>query len=162
PFYGTVDATALFLILLAEYSRWSGSLDLFRELRASVDLALAWMDRYGDANGDGCLEYAYPRVGSQINLGGRDAGDSVPSGAVDPARAQAVRDRLMAEDLFTGWGVRTLSSREKRYNPTSYHLGSVWPHDNSFIAAGLRDYGFDAEAMRIFEGMLAAADHFPE
>lgn len=251
PFYGTVDATALFLILLAEHSRWSGSLDLFRELRASVDLALAWMDRYGDANGDGYLEYAYPKVGSQINLGWKDAGDSIPSGdgslakspislvevqayayrarlgianllrrngeaglageletaaaglrsrfhrdywmghkkffalalhgrggqadvvssnpgqalwggIVEPARAEAVRERLMAEDLFTGWGVRTLSSREKRYNPTSYHLGSVWPHDNSFIAAGLRDYGFDAEAMRLFEGMLAAADHFPE
>lgn len=251
PFYGTIDATALFLILLVEYSYWSGSLDLFRELRSAVDMALHWMDRYGDANEDGYLEYPYPAVGSQINLGWKDAGDSIPTangslakspislvevqgyayrarlgiadllrrngehdlaeeleaeasdlrgrfnrdfwmegkkffalalhgnggqadvvssnpgqalwgGIVNRSRAGAVKDKLMHSDLFTGWGIRTLSSSEKRYNPLSYHLGSVWPHDNALIAAGLRDYGFDRDAMRVFEGLLAAADQFPE
>jgi glycogen debranching enzyme len=251
PFYGTVDANALFLILLAEYSRWAGDLDLFRDLRSAVDSALAWMDRYGDANGDGFLEYAYPRVGAQINLGWKDSGDAVVKangslakspislievqgyayrarrsiadllrrngedgladeldrkaadlrvrfdaaywmdgkgfyamaldgsggqadvvssnpgqalwgGIVDPARAEAVRDRLMSEDMYSGWGIRTLSAREKRFNPMSYHLGSVWPHDNSLIASGFRDYGFDREAMRLFESLIAAADHFAE
>jgi len=251
PFYGTVDATALFLILLVEYSYWSGSLDLFRELRSAVDMALHWMDRYGDANEDGYLEYPYPPVGSQINLGWKDAGDSIPTGngtlakspislvevqgyayrarlgiadllrrngeqdladeleaeasglrerfnrdfwmdgkgffalalhgtggqadvvssnpgqalwggIIDRSKARAVRDKLMHPDLFTGWGIRTLASSEKRYNPLSYHLGSVWPHDNALIAAGLRDYGFDRDAMRLFEGLLAAADQFPE
>lgn len=251
PFYGTVDATPLFLILLTEHAHWTGSLDLFRELRAEADLALDWMDRSGDANGDGYLEYAYPRAGGQINYGWKDAGDAIPTGdgtlakspislaeaqgyayrarlgiadlarrngeaelaeeleaeaaglrarfnrdfwmarkkcfaialhgrggqadvvssnagqalwggIVDRSRAATLRDRLMSDDMFTGWGIRTLSSSEKRYNPMSYHLGSVWPHDNSLIAAGFREYGFDAEALRVFDGLAAAAERFPE
>jgi glycogen debranching enzyme len=67
---------------------------------------------------------------------------------------------LMADDMFSGWGVRTLSSKEKRYNPAGYHLGTVWPHDNSIIAAGARRYGFDDAANRIFTGIVEAATHF--
>jgi glycogen debranching enzyme len=68
----------------------------------------------------------------------------------------------MEEDLFSGWGVRTLASRELRYNPLSYHLGSVWPHDNSIILCGLRRYGHNAEALRIFGGLFEAACGFPD
>jgi glycogen debranching enzyme len=67
---------------------------------------------------------------------------------------------LMAEDMFNGWGVRTLSSKERRYNPIGYHLGTVWPHDNAIIAAGLKRYGFDDAFRRIFGGIAAAASHF--
>ena len=69
----------------------------------------------------------------------------------------------MADDMFTGWGVRTLSSKEKRYNPIGYHLGTVWPHDNALIAAGLRRYGFGDDALRIFGGITQAVldfEHF--
>jgi glycogen debranching enzyme len=209
------------------------------------------MDVYGDANGDGYLEYAYPPIGTQINEGWKDAADVIVNargelaqspislvevqayayrarlgiagllrrngeeeladeleaeadalrarfnrdfwmrgkrfyalalhgrgrvadavssnpghalwcGIADRARAAAVRERLMADDLFSGWGIRTLSAEERAYNPVSYHLGSVWPHDNAFAAAGLRDYGYREDALRIFEGLLAATDHFPE
>ena len=66
----------------------------------------------------------------------------------------------MADNLFCGWGVRTLSAKERAYNPLSYHLDSVWPHDNSLIAAGLRRYGFDEAALRVYNGLSQAAIHF--
>ena len=66
----------------------------------------------------------------------------------------------MAEDMFSGWGVRTLSSKERAYNPIGYHLGTVWPHDNSIVAAGCRRYGHDRETLRIFHGLCDAAYHF--
>jgi glycogen debranching enzyme len=246
-----VDATALFLMLLAEHARWTGTLETFRELRPNVERALAWMDGPGDANGDGYLEYPYPHGSAQINLGWKDSADCIVTrsgskarspislveaqayayrarmdvadllrrageagraeklvaqagalrkrferdywmperefyalalhgrgaradaiasnaghalwcGIAGRRRAAAVRRRLMAEDMFSGWGIRTLSEREKAYNPVSYHLGTVWPHDNGLAAAGLRAYGYDDDAMRIFEAMIAAADGFPD
>ena len=87
-------------------------------------------------------------------------GQALWSGIVDPEKAALTAKRLLAEDLFCGWGVRTLSAKERAYNPLSYHLGSVWPHDNSLIAAGLRRYGFDDEALQIFNGLSQAAIHF--
>jgi len=74
-------------------------------------------------------------------------------------RARAVRDALMSEELFSGWGLRTLGSDEPAYNPVGYHLGTVWPHDTAMGAVGLRHYGFDEDFTRIFEGMLEAASH---
>jgi len=82
------------------------------------------------------------------------------TGIADPAKAAGVVARLMRDDMFSGWGVRTLSSRERRYNPIGYHVGTVWPHDNALIAAGFRRYGFDTEALRVLDGILAAAMHF--
>jgi glycogen debranching enzyme len=67
---------------------------------------------------------------------------------------------LTAEDMFSGWGIRTLSTNERRANPIGYHLGTVWPHDNSIIAAGFRRYGFDREAVQVLDGILQAARHF--
>src|SRR6185437_1684906 len=67
---------------------------------------------------------------------------------------------LIAEDMFSGWGIRTLSNKERRANPIGYHLGTVWPHDNSVIAAGFHRYGFDREALRVLDGILQAARYF--
>jgi glycogen debranching enzyme len=88
-----------------------------------------------------------------------NAGHVLFAGAALPERAPGVAEALMATTSFSGWGVRTLDSREPRYNPMSYHNGSVWPHDNALIAAGLARYGFRREAARIFEGLFAASVH---
>jgi glycogen debranching enzyme len=82
------------------------------------------------------------------------------SGIVDKQKAKAVAKHLLGPRLFSGWGVRTLAEGEGRYNPIGYHVGTVWPFDNSFVAWGLRRYGFDEEAARVAAGILNAADFF--
>ena len=246
-YYGTVDATPLFLCLLAEHADWSGSLAVFHDLRPAVEGALEWLERFGDHDGDGLLDYRAGTPDGLRNQGWKDSedgvvdehgvpleppialaepqgyavralrgvaglyehdgdraaaaelreraerlegllerfwladrgyyamaidGDGRPSGAlasnqghllwagaVPPHRARAVRDALMGEELFSGWGIRTLGSRQAAYNPVGYHLGTVWPHDTALCAAGLRRYGFDEDFMLLFEGMLEAASH---
>ena len=81
---------------------------------------------------------------------------------IEEDKAGHVVHRLMRPDLFNGWGIRTLSCKERRYNPMGYHLGTVWPHDNSLIAAGFRRYCYDEEATRIFVGLLEAAMEFED
>jgi glycogen debranching enzyme len=248
-YYGSVDSTPLFLILLTEYVRWTGDLKLVRELRPQLERALEWIDRYGDSDGDGYLDYVgrYPQ--GLVNQGWKDSGDAIVnedgtlatppialaevqgylfrawsstarllerlgdgaaaaqlvakaaalrerferdfwsqelgcyvlalqqdrrpakvvssnsgqvlwSGLPSKQRAAQLARRLLADDLFSGWGVRTLSSKELRYNPMSYHLGSVWPHDNAIILTGLRRYGHNSEALRVFAGLYAAARGF--
>ncbi|MBO0726540.1 MAG: amylo-alpha-1,6-glucosidase [Blastocatellia bacterium] len=249
PYYGTIDATPLFLILVGRQAAWAGDLKLFDELRDSIEMALEWIDKYGDLNGDGFIEYASASEKGLINQGWKDSGDAIVnadgslgrppialveaqgyvyrakreiaelfrragadgraeqleseadelrrrfnrdfwlkdkgiyalalqagqepvtvvssnpghalwSGIVDEEKAQRAMERLMADDMFNGWGVRTLSEKERRYNPVGYHLGAVWPHDNSIIAAGFKRYGFDEAEMRIFTGIVQAAMHF--
>jgi glycogen debranching enzyme len=249
PYYGTVDATPLFLILLAIHSAWTGDLALFKELRGNVEAALEWIAKYGDSDGDGYVEYASATEHGLVNQGWKDSGDAMVNadgslagppialvevqgyvylakilmadlyqrggerqraddlrkeaadlrerfnrdfwmeekgvyamalqadnkqvavvssnpgqalwtGIAEPDKARRTMERLMADDMFSGWGVRTLSGKEKRYNPVGYHLGTVWPHDNSIIAAGMRRYGFDDAAQRIFTGIIEAATHF--
>lgn len=82
------------------------------------------------------------------------------SGIVPPERAKRLVERLFQSDLWCGWGIRTLSSQNPAYNPISYQLGSVWPHDNGFIAAGLKRYGYHEEANHIAEAIFAAANYF--
>jgi hypothetical protein len=89
-----------------------------------------------------------------------NAGHCLAAGLVPPDRADRVVDRLMAPDMWTGWGIRTLSADHPGYNPYSYHLGSVWPHDNATIAGGFRRYGRITDAQRVAEGIFAAADMF--
>ncbi|HZC07320.1 MAG TPA: glycogen debranching N-terminal domain-containing protein [Ktedonobacterales bacterium] len=253
PYYGTVDATPWFLMLLAEYVRWTGDLDLYKELHGNVERALDWIDAneadrhdipgylsYGSrsehglrnqgwkdsdngiVNANGSLSeppialvevqgYAYharqamahlaevtgdhrraqqlqrkaeplkKRFNDDFWLGG-DSGyalclqrDRKPSRAIasNPGQtlftgitsadhAQKVADRLMQEDMFCGWGVRTLSANERAYNPLDYQTGSVWPHDNALIALGLRRWGFTEPMTRIFTGIFQAATQFPE
>src|SRR5215469_5565763 len=251
PYYGTVDATPLFLVLLVELLNWTADVDLLSELTPNVMAALEWIDRYGDLDGDGLVEYKqHGRIGVR-NQGWKDSWDSLIeehgepaplpaalvevqgyvhhaksglarifrlqkqlakaekleaeaealrarfesaywmpaekfyaqaldrdkhqvasissnpghclwSGIVDRERARDVARRLMAPDMFTGWGVRTLSSRALAYNPMSYHNGSIWPHDNSIIAAGLRRYGYREEAERITHAVLEAGMRFSD
>jgi glycogen debranching enzyme len=87
-------------------------------------------------------------------------GQALWTGIIDPEKAKSTVDRLIAPDMFNGWGVRTLSALERRYNPIGYHLGTVWPHDSALIAAGCRRYGFHEAAGRIFVGILEAAMEF--
>jgi glycogen debranching enzyme len=239
----------LFLILLAEYVRWSGDVELARELTPNVDAALGWMDHRADSDGDGFIDYRGRYPNGLINQGWKDSGNAILNadgslpeppialcevqayafrawrqiaalrrtlgdaagaqlledraealrlrferdfwdealgcyvlarqaggrpvavtasnagqvlwgGIADPARAVRVAERLLGPDMFSGWGVRTLSSAEVTYNPMSYHLGSVRPHDNSLIVAGLRRYGLDAAALRICGGLFEAATRF--
>ncbi|MGH7258959.1 MAG: amylo-alpha-1,6-glucosidase, partial [Nitrospiraceae bacterium] len=252
PYYGTIDATPLFLVLVSRHADWTGDLELFKELRPNIEQALEWIDQYGDGDGDGYLEYDSTTKHGLINQGWKDSGDAIVTaegtlaqppislvevqgyvymakhsiaelydrtgekeraadlrrqadelrrqfnrdfwledkgffalaleaddrpcavissnpgqalwtGIVDTDKAGKVVDRLLEPDLYNGWGIRTLSHHERRYNPIGYHLGTVWPHDNALIAAGCRRYGFGAAAKRIFLGLLEAAmgfDHY--
>ena len=249
-YYGSVDATPLFLCLLARHADWSGNLDLFRELRLPAEAALEWIDRYADLDGDGLVEYQRRSPQGLVTQGWKDSADGIPDdhgeplrgpvalvevqgyvirakrlmarmfeldgdgaraerlrdeagalehelerfwrpdqdcyaialdgdkrpgsgttsnqghllwcNAVSDERAQAIRDVLMSDDMFTGWGVRTLAESHAAYNPVGYHTGSVWPHDSALIAFGLRRYGFDEDFTLIFEGLLEAASRFDD
>jgi glycogen debranching enzyme len=250
-YYGTVDATPLYLILLSEVWRWTDDEALARELKEPALAALAWIDEWGDRDGDGFVEferraprglavqswkdsgdsqrfhdgrvaeapiapcevqgYVYDaklRLAELARAAWRDRmladrlereaaelavrfdesfwieerggfyalaldGDKRPvdsltsnighllwSGIVPPERVDAVVDRLMSPPLWSGWGVRTMSSDDAGFNPLSYHNGSVWPHDNSLIAWGLARHGRWPECHRIVRRMLDAAGHF--
>jgi glycogen debranching enzyme len=253
PYYGTVDATPWFLILLAEYVRWTGDLALFHQLRKNVNRALRWMDAneadadniagyltYGSRSEKGLLNqgwkdsdngivnadgsicqppialvelqgYAYyarralaqlldatgahahaahleqqaadlkQRFNDDFWLGGdtgyalclqrgrrasgavaSNPGQTLFTGIVPSERTQTVAERLMKGDMFCGWGVRTLSAKERAYNPLDYQTGSVWPHDNALIALGMRRQGYIQQMDAIFTGIFQAATHFPE
>jgi glycogen debranching enzyme len=237
PYFGSVDATPLFLLLYAQHFRWTGDLEFAKELLPNALAALEWIDRSGDVDGDGFVEYLTRSPEGIRNQGWKDSHDSVvhadgrmaePPIALaevqayvymaklrvaevldalgDPARAsllhgeaQALRAkfntefwmedaekrqvrtvvsnpghglycdivdpepaaqmarRLLAPDMFSGWGIRTMSKSAAAYNPMSYHNGSVWPHDNAFIAAGLKRYGFVKETNRVATAMFDAA-----
>jgi len=247
-YYGSVDATPLFLCLLGQFADWSGNLDLFRELREPATAALEWIDRYGDLDGDGLVEYRRRSPRGLETQGWKDSADGIPdesgeplaapvalvevqgyvirakramarlfeldgegaraerlrdeaealagqlerfwladpgcyaigldrdkrpgsalasnqghllwANAVGDEEARSIRDVLMSEDMFSGWGVRTLAQSHPAYNPVGYHTGSVWPHDSALIAFGLRRYGFDEDFTLIFEGLLEAASRF--
>jgi glycogen debranching enzyme len=251
PYYGTADATPLFVILLDEYECWTGDAGLVRQLERVARAALDWIGEYGDILGNGYIWYerrntetglenqcwkdswnsisyhdgrfpGLPRAtcelqgyaydakirgarlarqfwndpgyaerlereaadlkqrfnrdfwvesgqfyalaldadGGQVDALSSNIGHLLWSGIVDDSRAGAVARHLLGPDLFSGWGVRTLATGEGRYNPIGYHIGTVWPFDNSFIAWGLRRYGFDEEAGRIAAGILDAARFF--
>jgi glycogen debranching enzyme len=245
-YYGSVDSTPLFVLLLGLYVERTGDVVTLRELWPSLEAALAWMDRYGDRDGDGFLEYyrateqglsnqgwkdspdavfhkdgrlaegpislaevqgyvyaakrlaarCAQRLGNEerareleieaarlrekfdaafwcesigtytIALDGKkkpclvrtsNAGQMLFTGIAKPERTAAVAKSLMEPRFFSGWGIRTLARDEPRYNPMSYHNGSIWPHDNALIASGFGHYGFKDAVDRIFAGMLEAA-----
>ncbi len=251
PYYGTVDATPLFVTLAAEYLRWTADVDFARELWPAVERALAWMWTVGEAQGRGYLTYERRSPVGLPNQGWKDSNDSVmhadgqlaeapialaevqgyqyaallgaagmaealgreadapalrararrlqerfetdfwlPDEAfyalaldregapcrvissnpghllwthiVSNSRAQIVARRLMQDDMFTGWGLRTLSSRERQYNPMSYHNGSVWPHDTALAAVGLRDYGMASQFLALATGLFEAVLRFDD
>jgi glycogen debranching enzyme len=154
-YYGTVDATPLYLVLLSEVWRWTGDASLVEDLRVPALRALAWTDEHGDLDGDGFVEYKR-RVDSLTS----NIGHLLWSGIVPAERADAIVDQLMGDELWSGWGVRTMSSGDGAFNPLSYHNGTVWPHDNSLIAWGLARYQRWPETQRIGRRMLTAAGHF--
>jgi glycogen debranching enzyme len=250
-YYGTIDATPLYLILLSEVWRWTDDAALVRHFHDPAMRALAWIEEHGDRDGDGFVEYGKRSATGLENQSWKDSWDSqrfsdgslaeppiapvevqgyvydakkrmaelarevwrerelaerldreadelrarfdeaywsderggfyvlaldrdkkqvdslcsnighlLWSGIVPPKRVDAVVDRLMGPDLWSGWGVRTMSSTDGGFNPLSYHNGTVWPHDNSLIAWGLARYSRWPEAQRIIRRMVNAAGHF--
>ena len=249
PYYGTADATPLYLIALHEAWRWLGDDTLLREHRETALRCLEWIDQSGDLDGDGFQEYRTRSPQGYENMGWKDASDAVVypdgrqvpapkalcelqgyvfdawlrmaevfdalgeperavalrgkarglraafedrfwcedlgfyafaldpekqpvrtiasnvghclwSGIASPERAARVVQRFFEPDLWSGWGIRTLSARNPAYNPFSYQRGSVWPHDNGIIALGFKRYGFTAEAARVARDISEAASSF--
>ena len=135
--------------------------DARRQRGAADRLASIVEERFWMAR-EGTYALGLDARGRQIDGVGSNAGHLLWADAVDPARAASVTERLMAPDMFSGWGIRTLSSRNPGYNPIGYHLGSVWPHDTSLIAAGMARTGHVAAAQRIIDALLDAAAADPD
>ncbi|HEX6262865.1 MAG TPA: glycogen debranching N-terminal domain-containing protein [Actinomycetota bacterium] len=250
PYYGSIDATPLWLVVLGAAFRWTGDREALRELWPNALAALRWIDEHGDRDGDGYVEYERRSPRGLDNQGWKDSWDGVPwpdgtpveppialvevqgyvyqakslmaqlaremgeeglaarleseaaelkerfnrdfweeetgffalaldgrkrrvptitsnpghclwSRIVDRRLAPQVVKRLMDPGLLSGWGIRTLSSRHPVYDPIGYHTGTIWPHDNSLIAQGLKRYGFDAEAQDVLDQLTAAGRFFP-
>ena len=249
PYYGTADATPLYLIALHSAWRATGDGTLIERHLPNAEACLTWIDKYGDRDGDGFQEYQTRSTAGYENMAWKDSGDSVMypdgelvrgpkalcelqgyvydawlrmaevydeignkrranalrkkaavlfkrfnkdfwdeksgfyayaldgdkkkvlsvasnvghclwSGIIAPERAALVVKRLMQKDMWSGWGIRTLSSNHPSFNPYNYQTGAVWPHDNSLIAMGMRRYGFAAEAAMVARDVSGAASHF--
>jgi glycogen debranching enzyme len=247
-YYGTVDATPLFLMLAGMYFDRTGDRRTLAEIWPNIKAALHWLDEFGDADGDGFVEYYRETDKGLANQGWKDSHDSIfhadgstakgpialcevqgyvyaakcgvarvatafghadiaarlreqaerlrlqfdaafwceeidsyalaldgakrPcrvrtsnagqvlfSGIADPIRARRVAAQLMSPESFSGWGIRTLAAGEPRFNPMSYHNGSVWPHDNALIACGFARYGLKDKAARVLAALFDAAAH---
>ncbi len=250
-YYGTVDATPLFVALAGAYHRRTGDLAFIRSIWAQVLAALDWIDRHGDADGDGFVEYRRKSESGLLQQGWKDSQDSVfhadgrladaPialcevqayvyeaklqaaglaralgegeraaqlqeqaealrsrfqahfwceelgcyavaldgakqacrvatsnaghalwTGIASPAHAARMAGRFVEPDFFSGWGIRTVARGPARYNPMSYHNGSIWPHDNAVIASGLARYGHTEAALKVFRGLYDASLHFKQ
>src|SRR5690606_24413152 len=120
------------------------------ELRERFDERF-WIDEIG------CYAMALDGTKEPCRVSSSNAGHCLYSGIAKPARVRRVADTLLSQAMFSGWGVRTLSARARRYNPMAYHNGSVWPHDNAFVAAGLAAYGFKHECERITKALFDAS-----
>ena len=245
-YYGSVDATPLFVMLAGAYYDRTADRKLIEALWPHIELALDWIDTYGDIDRDGFVEYHRKSPTGLVQQGWKDSQDSVfhadgePAegpialcevqgyvyearvqaarlaevlehneraaalrrqalalrerfleafwcedistyalaldgrkrpcrvrssnaghclftGIAEPEHARQITDSLLENDFFNGWGIRTISAKEARYNPMSYHNGSVWPHDNALIAAGMARYGFKKSAGKVMEGLLDAS-----
>ena len=145
---------------------WRGMANVFRalgrdadakRLEAAAETMVRRIDEQFWMPDAGTFAMGLDRHGKQIDAITSNPGHLLWSGAVSAERAAAVAERLMAPDMFTGWGIRTMSTEMAAYNPISYHNGSIWPHDNSLIAAGMARYGDGAGSWRIADGLLDAA-----
>ena len=145
--------------LAARCARRLGHLDMAERLdRAAQELAVRFEEEFW------CEElglYALALDGEKTpcRVRSSNAGHLLWTGIARPDRARRVADAMVSADFFSGWGVRTIAKAEARYNPMSYHNGSIWPHDNSFIALGLAQYGFHLHAEKVFEATFAAATY---
>jgi len=251
PYFGSADSTPLFLVLLEEFERWTGKGDLVRRFEAESRASLQWIDKFGDRDGDGYVEYERRNKETGIeNQCWKDSWDSIKfsdgtippkpiatceiqgyvydakrrsarlarefwndpetagrlekeaadlkrrfnedfwipekqffalaldgkkrqvdsltsnvghllwSGIADADKADACARHLVGARLFSGWGIRTMAEQEGGYNPIGYHIGTVWPFDNSLVALGLRNYGYKKEAARVALANLEAAKYF--
>jgi glycogen debranching enzyme len=245
-YYGSIDSTPLFVMLLGELRRWDPRNEIVDRLLPHADRALEWIEGFGDRDGDGYVEYERRTEHGLANQGWKDSWDAIRhadgrlarppialcevqayvyaaylarahfasetgdqltyqryrdkarelrqrfnedfwidelgtyamaldgnkrpvavassnaghclwTGIVEPEKAELVADRLLGDDLFSGWGIRTLAASTLAYNPASYHNGSVWPHDNAICAAGLARYGFMEHAHRVIGAQLDVA-----
>jgi glycogen debranching enzyme len=245
-YYGTIDATPLFVMLAGMYYQHTADMAAIKNLWPNIKAAINWIDNYGDLDGDGFVEYKHKAENGLTNQGWKDSHDSVMykngelceppialcevqgyvyaaknyasllaevlgekdfaqqlkteaaqlkqkfnevfwdeeadcyalaldgnkkpckvvssnpghclfCGIVDDDKAAKLAATLLSADMFSGWGIRTLSEGGKRYNPMSYHNGSIWPHDNALIAAGLARYGFQKEAAKILSALFDAS-----
>ena len=109
---------------------------------------------------EGCFALALERDGRQVTSVASNAGQVLWTGIAEPEKAARTVARMMEPDMDCGWGIRTLSDRASSYNPLNYHLGSVWPFDNALIVAGMRRYGFDADALKLFNATIDASSYF--
>jgi len=248
-YYGSIDSTPLFVVTLGALHRWGAPAHVVTELLPHADRALAWIQQYGDRDGDGFVEYQRASSRGLVDQGWKDSFDGVSfangalaeapialsevqgyvyaayvaraqiadcledtlkaqeyrtraarlkktfnerfwletegyfaigldrdkrpidsitsnfghclwSGIADEDKAKRAVERLCGPEMFTGWGIRTLASSMSRYNPVSYHNGSVWPHDSAICAAGLTRYGFVEEAQAVALGIFRAAEAF--
>ncbi len=248
-YYGSIDATPLFVVLAGAYWRRTGDLAFIGSIWPNIERALAWMDDHGDLDGDGFVEYSRRASAGLIVQGWKDSSDSVfhrdgtlaegpialcevqgyvyaarrqaaelarmlgraemaerlerqaaelresfervfwreeistyalaldgekrPcevrasnaghclfAGIANPQRGWRVSHTLLNETSFSGWGIRTLDANEARYNPMSYHNGSVWPHDNAIVALGMARYGRKDGAVKVLQGLFEASLHF--
>jgi glycogen debranching enzyme len=141
------------LLAVGDGTRSAEFLARARRLRA------AWQKTYWSEE-DGFYAMALDPAKRRVRSVGSNAGHALAAGLVPSTHARQVADRLMAPDLFSGWGIRTLSSSHPSYNPLAYHLGAVWPVENATIAIGFKRYGLDAHANRLITAMFAAADRF--
>jgi glycogen debranching enzyme len=247
-YYGSVDATPLFVLLAGGYFVRTNNLEFLKTIWPNVVRALEWIDRYGDADGDGFVEYSRRSAEGLSNQGWKDSGDAIfhadgrlaqspialcevqayvyaaklsaaliaralgdeeRAGALERQASELQRrfedsfwndelgtyvialdgnkkqcrvrtsnaghallckiasrehaaltaETLLSEAMFSGWGIRTVAAGESRYNPMSYHDGSVWPHDNALIAVGLSLYGFQSKVADVFNGIYEASMH---
>src|SRR5262249_19498599 len=145
---------------LADLYERDGATDRAAELRKEAQTLRDRFNRDFWLKDEGFYALALQNGGRPAAVISSNPGQALGWGIVETDKARLVVDRLMADDMFSGWGVRPLSAQERRYNPIGYHLGTVWPHDNSFIAAGFRRYGFDDAARRVYGGITDAATHF--
>jgi glycogen debranching enzyme len=126
--------------------------------QAADDLAVRFEDAFW-CEDIGLYAIALDREKRACRVRTSNAGHLLWTGIASPDRARRVADAMTSSDFFSGWGIRTIAKGEPRYNPMSYHNGSIWPHDNSFIALGLSRYGFRQHVDKIFEAMLASASY---
>ena len=146
---------------LADLYAIDGDADRAAALRAEAAALAERFERDFWMENEGCYAQALDGNKKQVPAVTSNAGHALWAGIARPDRARRVAERLMAPDMFSGWGIRTLSSTYPTYNPTSYHNGSVWPHDNSLIAQGFARYGFREEANAIIEALIEAGKRFP-
>lgn len=153
--YAARLAMAELLELVGEHERAASLRDAARDLRRRIE-EYFWMEEAG------CYALALDGRKRVVRSIASNAGHLLWCGVPSPERARRVAERLLAPDMFSGYGVRTLSAEHRRYNPLSYQLGSVWPHDNALFAAGLARYGLREPAARILRGLFDAAAAFEE